>query len=177
MEKENQNIKMRLRNLKLKEMDARTISFLALFIAFVAVATLINLRGPNLSYFNLGEIAIYTVAFTFGSGAGAVSGAVGSALADTFLGYFLPWAPVTFVVKGVEGWLVGKIADGENWKKSLVAVLVGGHIMILGYGLTKVVLFSWPAALQEIGIDYGQMIIGGAVAIPLSTQLNKYFGK
>lgn len=177
MQRKNQNIRERFHGLKYKKMDARIISFLALFIAFVALATLISLRGPNLSYFNLGEVAIYTVALTFGGRAGAVSGAVGSALADILQGYFLPWAPITFIVKGIEGWLVGKIADVHKWKKSIVAVLAGGHVMIIGYGLTSAFFYGWPAGLQEIGIDYVQMILGGAAAIPLSAKLNSYFGK
>ena len=68
------------------------------------------------------------------------------------------------------------MAGGEtDLKKVITAILIGGHIMIVGYGITKGFLISWAAVLPEIFIDYGQMSIGAIVAIPISRQLIKYF--
>ncbi len=154
---------------------ARLIAMQALMVAFVSVATFIAVPGPSSSYFNLGEIAIYVVALTFGGKAGGVAGAFGSAITDVLLGYSI-WAPFTFVIKGLEGYVVGRIAGGEtDLKKVILAILIGGHIMIIGYGLTKGFLISWAAVLPEIIIDYGQMSIGAIVAIPISRQLIKHF--
>ena len=172
------NIQDHLKKLDMQHLDTRSLSFLALFIAFTAVATYLHIPGPSSSYFNLGEVAIYTIALTFGGRAGAVAGGVGSALMDIILGYSI-WAPFTFVIKGLEGLVVGKIAGGEKsgMDRKIFAIVVGGNIMIIGYALTKAFLLSWAVVLPEIGIDFAQMLIGGVLAIPLSHHLDNYFGK
>ncbi len=172
------NIQDHLKKLDMQHLDTRSLSFLALFIAFTAVATYLHIPGPSTSYFNLGEVAIYTIALTFGGRAGAVAGGVGSALMDIILGYSI-WAPFTFVIKGLEGLVVGKIAGGKKsgMDRKIFAIVVGGNIMIIGYALTKAFLLSWAVVLPEIGIDFAQMLIGGVLAIPLSHHLDNYFGK
>jgi uncharacterized membrane protein len=173
-----ENIQDHLKKNKLSNLDTRSLSFLALFIAFTAVATYLHIPGPSSSYFNLGEVAIYTIALTFGAKAGGIAGGVGSALMDIILGYSI-WAPFTFVIKGLEGLLVGKISS-QNEKKfdrKIFAIIVGGNVMILGYAIAKAFLLSWAVVLPEIGIDFAQMLIGGVLAIPLSHHLDNYFGK
>lgn len=175
----NKNIQEHLKNLKLQDLDTRSLSFLALFIAFTAVATYLHIPGPSSSYFNLGEVAIYTIALTFGAKAGGIAGGVGSALIDIILGYSI-WAPFTFIIKGVEGLIVGKIASQNEKKKfdrKIFAIVLGGNFMILGYALAKAFLLSWAVVLPEIGIDFAQMLIGGVIAIPLSHHIDNYFRK
>ena len=168
------NIKEVMKEFKFNDAGARLISYLALFTAFVAVGTYLHIPGPSSSYFNLGEVAIYIVALTFGSKAGGLTGAVGSSLMDILLGYSI-WAPFTFVIKGLEGWVVGKISREGSWLHNVLAIVAGGNIMIIGYATTKGFLISWAAILPEVGIDFAQMLIGGAVALPISHQLVKYF--
>ncbi len=170
------NIKDIFADFNLKEAGARIISYLALFIAFTAVATFIHIPGPGTSYFNLGELAIYSIALVFGGKAGGIAGGVGSAMADLILGYSI-WAPFTFVIKGLEGFVVGKISKEGNLMRNILAIIVGGHIMIIGYAITKGIIYSWAIVLPEIGIDYGQMIIGGIAAIIIAKKLNKYLKK
>lgn len=174
-----ENIQEHLKKLKLKQLDTRSLSFLALFIAFTAVATYLHIPGPSTSYFNLGEVAIYTIALTFGAKAGLIAGGIGSAMIDLILGYSI-WAPFTLIIKGLEGFLVGKIANQNTEQKmdrKIFAIIVGGNIMILGYALAKAFLLSWAVVLPEIGIDFAQMLIGGVLAIPLSHHLDNYFRK
>ncbi|MFO7814535.1 MAG: ECF transporter S component [Halanaerobiales bacterium] len=166
------DIKYQIRNLSFNNLTPRLISFLAMFTAFVAVGTYLHIPGPSSSYFNLGEVAIYIVALIFGSKAGGIAGGVGSALVDISLGFYSFWAPFTLVIKGLEGYFVGKIAKEGDLKSNILAIIVGGNIMVIGYAITKGFLISWPAVIPEIGIDYAQMIIGGLVALPLSRQLN-----
>lgn len=174
-----ENIQQHLKKINLQNLDPRTLSFLALFIAFTAVATYLHIPGPSSSYFNLGEVAIYTIALTFGAKAGGIAGGIGSAMIDLILGYSI-WAPFTFVIKGIEGLVVGKIAssDGETkMDKKIFAIIVGGNLMILGYALVKGFLLSWAVVLPEIGIDFAQMLIGGVIAVPLSHHIDNYFRK
>ena len=80
------------------------IALLSLFTAMTTVATTI-LIVPNPAtggYFNLGDTFVMLSGFLLGPLGGFIAGGVGSAMGDIALGYF-PWAPITFVVKGLEG--------------------------------------------------------------------------
>ncbi len=155
-------------------LDAKTVAFSAVFAAAVAIATLaISIPfGPG--YLNCGEIVIYTAAFLFGSLVGGLAGGIGAASVDLILGGFAVWAPITFVVKGLEGFVVGKVS-GESIKSKLIAVLLGAPIMIAGYVLATWYMYGYPAALFfELPIDILQAGLGAAVAIPLSHTLQNY---
>src|SRR6056297_3019050 len=108
-------LKDKLKNFKVKDINTKILAYIALFIAFVAVATYIYIPGPASSYFNLGEVAIYVIAFIFGAKSACIAGALGSSLVDVLLGYSI-WAPFTLIIKGLEGYVVGKISkqDKEN---------------------------------------------------------------
>lgn len=148
---------------------------MALFAAATTVATMI-LRIPfGKGYFNLGEILIFAAALTFGPIVGGVAGGLGAALADMFSGFLLPWAPITFFLKGIEGYLAGKLGYGKSLKNQVFAILLGGLILIIGYPAATWVLYGWPAVLPELYMDIMQVIIGGIVAIPLSNTLKKIF--
>lgn len=169
------NIKEELRNLSVNNLSGRVLSFLAFFIAFVALATyFIRIPGLNTSYYNLGEVAIFTLALIFGKKAGFFAGAFGSALVDLIVAPI--WAPFTFVIKGFEGWLVGKIAGEGSLGKKILAVVVGGHVMIIGYALSVWILYGWPAVIPEIVSNYGQALVGAVVALPLAKQIEKVLG-
>ena len=161
-----------LKNFSLKNLHSRLIAFLSLFIAFTAIATYIRIPGVHAQYYNLGEAAIYTLALVFGSKVGAVAGAAGSAIVDIIVAPI--WAPFTFIIKGLEGWIVGKVSQKNNFKKNIIAIIIGGHIMIIGYFLSVWLLYDWPAALMEIAGNYGQAFVGGLIALPLSKQIQKY---
>lgn len=55
----------------------------------------------------------------------------------------------------------------------VISVFSGGIIMILGYYIYEIYLFGAGAALLEIPINIGQMIIGLIVAIPLTRSVSK----
>ncbi len=164
------NIKEDLKVLKLNSLSVHSIAYLALFIAAVSLGTFIKVPGLNTSYYNLGEVFIYTIALVFGKKAGAIAGAFGSALVDLLL--FPVWAPFTFIIKGFEGWIVGKLA-GNKLSKKVLALVAGGHVMIIGYALVVWSLYGWPAVLPEIAGNYGQAAVGAIIAIPLARQIGK----
>jgi len=159
-------------SINFSELKTLDLAFLALFIVFTAVATALAIPGPYGSYFNLGEVAIYLVALLCGPITGALAGAVGSALTDIFLGYTI-WAPFTFVIKGLEGYLVGHFGRPLTLKKSILAICIGGLWMILGYAGATLILYSWPAVLPEVLIDIAQVVIGGVIAVPLALKLKR----
>jgi uncharacterized membrane protein len=147
----------------------------AIFAAFVVVATII-LRFPIVvtnGYFNLGETVIYIVALVLGPFIGAVAG-TGASIADVITGY-AQYAPGTFAIKGIEGFIVGFLNKKLSAKiKNMticasIAVLIGGLEMVLGYFLyeTLVLGIAPLVALVEVPLNVLQMLIGLLIAVPV----------
>lgn len=152
----------------MKDSMKRT-ALLGLFGALVIVATAV-MRFPvptfNL-YFNLGEAVIYLTALLFGGPSGAIVGGVGSALADVLGGYPV-WAPITLIIKGIEGYVVGKMAERVS---AVWAVALGALIMMTGYAFTAGVLYGVGAVPVELSGDLVQVLAGGVIALFLHHRL------
>ncbi len=148
---------------------SRKIALFSIYSALVCVATFIHVPVPGFRiYFNLGEGAIYTIAILFGAFAGGIAGGLGSALADLLLGYPL-WAPFTLIIKGTEGFIVGKLARHNK----PLALTAGAAIMISGYAISAGVLYGWGAAPVEAITDITQCSVGVLIAVPLVRVLQK----
>lgn len=145
----------------------------ALLIGLTLAATMIMVPlAPFPLYFNLGEIVVYTAALVFGWRFGLAAGAVGAACADVVLGYAM-WAPITFVVKGVEGLLVGILSSGRGGWRDIVAVVVGALWMIAGYSLSAYAMFGWGGFVHELPLDVLQCAVGGVAALGLAAALRR----
>ena len=149
--------------------NAKRIALGAVMAATVAVATMLHIPLPGLRiYFNLGEGIIYTIAILFGARYGAACGGIGAAMADIVLGYPL-WAPLTLLIKGTEGYVVGKLAP----KGRLKAIAAGAMIMIAGYTTSAGILYGWKVAPVEFLTDIAQTGIGAAFALVFIPILKK----
>ncbi|MBM7556631.1 ECF transporter S component [Halanaerobacter jeridensis] len=152
----------------------KKLALRGLMIALVTVATyLIRIPIPATSgYINAGDSMIFLASIVFGPQVGLIAGGLGSALADLLAGY-AQYAPITLVVKGLEGWVVGKIAlqtakRAELNIKDIVAILVGGAVMVIGYYCGEAILFkSLVAPAAEIVPNIGQAIGSAVIALPL----------
>lgn len=154
-------------NEKEEILGAKEVALSSVFAAAVAAATIMVSIPVGFGYLNFGEIVIYTAAFLFGGIVGGVAGGVGAAAADIILGWAF-YAPITLILKGSEGFLVGKIS-GNSLKSKLMGVGAGAPVMIGGYTLARAYLEGTPAALfQELPIDIIQALVGAAIAIPLT---------
>ena len=145
------------------------LSLVAIMSAFVAVTTLfVRVPNPMGGYFNLGDVAIFVVALTFNPVIGGVAGGFGSAIAD-MIGFPVFVIP-TLLVKGVEGFLAGMISDKKSPLRDILAVLVGGGAMILGYFLIELFVLQWGlgGASGEVPGNMGQIIIGAVLGIPIA---------
>jgi uncharacterized membrane protein len=146
----------------------------AIFAALVAVATLLFVVPiPATSgYFNLGETLIYAAALLLGPAIGAIAGA-GASIADVLVA--AQYAPGTFTIKAIEGFLVGFLYKELNKKiKSItvcasIAVAVGGFEMVAGYFLYETLALGYPVlvALAEVPLNTVQMVVGLAIAVPV----------
>ena len=151
-------------------LDATVVSLSAVVGAAVAVATMAISIPVGLGYLNFGEVVIYTAAFLFGGVVGGLGGGIGAAAADVVLGFAF-YAPITLVAKGLEGYVVGRLA-GESVRRKAIAVAAGAPLMIAAYVLARAYLEGVPAALfQELPIDVLQAVVGFAIAVPLSQAL------
>jgi uncharacterized membrane protein len=150
------------------------IAAAAIFAALVAVATLIFVVPiPATSgYFNLGETIIYIAALLLGPLVGVTAGA-GAAISDALVA--AQYAPGTFAIKGIEGFLVGFLFNKLNRKiknitiSATIAVVVGGLEMVIGYLLYETLVLGYPIALAlaEVPFNLVQMAVGLAVAVPV----------
>jgi len=154
----------------------------ALLIALVFIATsFIKIKLPvsvNGGLIHMGNTMLFTASLVFGGRKGAAAGAFGMALFD-FFSEWAAWTPFTFVVRGVMGYLIGKIAylnhkSGRSWAYNLLGIVVGALWMIAGYYLTEVILYgNWLQPMTSILGNVTQIVIGAAVALPLTAALKK----
>jgi uncharacterized membrane protein len=164
----------------------KIIAMNGIMMALVFAATFFT-RIPipmTQGYFNIGDTIIIITAIMAGPASGFVVGALGSMLADVAAGYFL-FAPLTLVVKGLEGYLTGKI-NGLNigglsavWKK-VIAISVGMLVMAVGYFIGEAYLLSlfskemgYAVAAAELPLNMLQAGISGVVGFLLSTLMTK----
>lgn len=171
----------------MKSRPEKVIVINGMFVALVFLATyFIRFRGPiSPGYINLGDAVIIAAALIYGKYGAMAAGALGSALADIAVPGGLIFTPVTFVVKGFEGYLAGAIAErsGENGNKErvwLTAAAAGAAVMVLGYFVAEATVlklfnetFGLTAALAELPFNMVQGAAGAAGGYALARALEK----
>ncbi len=147
-----------------------------LFGAIVMVVTmLVRIPLPFISagsYINAGDAVIYAAAVVLGGPWGAAAAGIGSMLADLLVGAAM-YAPGTLVIKALMGLAVGLLAGRESrWPRLLLAMSVGGVIMVAGYALYEAVLIG-PAWLASVPYNLLQLAGGVALGIPLTLAIRR----
>lgn len=178
---------------KVKDLVLSSMLITLVFVStyFIQFHLPISLNSGGLVH--LGNTMLFSIAIVFGPAKGAISGAFGMGLFDLASGWVI-WAPCTFVVRGVQGFIIGKIANGNNrngdsviW--NVIAILVSSVWMIAGYfiynvGMTILSQSStatwstkWAAALanglSSIPGDLLQTAFGLILGLPLVFALKK----
>ena len=151
--------------------NSLTLSMIAIFGAFTCVVTMViafPLPATN-GFINIGDAVVMLTGLLFGPIIGGIAGGVGSSLADLFLGFPI-YAPATLVIKGLEGFFVGLIANpkkNDRWNyRDFIGVIVGGLIMISGYFLYEVIIYGVPSALYEFILNgIIQFGLGSVIAL------------
>ena len=154
-----------------------TIAMSAMMAAMVTVTTYIfQIPVPQTEgYINVGDAMVFTVGLVFGPVIGGFAGGIGSAISDLAGGYSY-FAPVTLVVKGLEGTIAGLVSNGKNFWRDVTAVSIGGIIMISGYFLAEAFLMGFGVAVASVEIpgNLFQVVFGGVVSIPISATVRKF---
>jgi uncharacterized membrane protein len=168
---------------RLVRSPAFRIASLAILTAVTAVFTYVVRIpvAPTRGYLNLGDVAIYFTAFTFGPVTALVSGGLGTALADIISGYS-QWAPISLLVHGLQGLVAGLL--GGILRRSrrgvfnpywLVGAAGGTVIMCGGYLLAGTFMVGFGAALVELPGNLLQNLAGVAGGIPLAMAVLKAY--
>lgn len=159
-----------------EQIKSMTIAAMCIALTYVATA-FINVRLPiqaNGGLIHLGNTALFIAAVLFGKKTGAIAGGVGMALFDLTSGW-TAWAPFTFVIVGLMGFLVGLIT--EKHKKVgwiVLSMAVALVVKVAGYYIAEVILYgNWRAPVTSIPGNIIQVVVGGVIALPLILALKK----
>lgn len=157
----------------MKKIKTKDLTILAMFIALTTVATmLIQIPIPaTKGYINIGDTILICAGLLLGKTAGGVAGSIGSALADilSLYGYY---APITFVVKGIEGFLAGYLKEKNI--NFVVCGLIAGLVMALGYFIAEgTILYNFEAAATALPANIIQGVAGSILASVLYKAIEK----
>lgn len=154
----------------------------AMMIGLVFSATaFLSIKLPiaaNGGLVHLGSAMLFIVAILFGPKKGALAGAIGMGLFDV-LGGWLLWSPITLVARGLQGYIIGKIAHGASRRGrhtgwNIVGMLVSIPVMLVVYYIGEGILYGhWLAPLASIPGNIVQNFLGVAIAIPVCLALRK----
>lgn len=160
-------------------MKTKELCIHGLLIALVAVCTMVFQIPVSATqgYVHLGDSMILLVGVFFGARYGMVAGGIGSALADVLSGYS-HWAPFTLIIKGLMGWLIGKIAAGKKDKfftgKNVLASVVGIAWMVFGYFIGGGILkSSFAVAATSIPENIVQGVAGAIIFFVVGAAFHK----
>jgi len=171
----------------MKKVSTKFIVLNGLMIALVFAATRFTAIPSPIppGYFNLGDAIIMTGAVLLGRRTGLIAGALGSMLADIAYGAFI-YAPVTFVVKGLEGYIIGILAENKQANrlpmvaKITLSTLVGAIFMVAGYFVSEATFLraidenlGFAAAVTNLPTNIAQGGTSVVVAVLLLTALLK----
>jgi uncharacterized membrane protein len=149
-------------------------------ITFLFTAVLPIPVGPTAGGLShLGNVPVFVAAFVFGSRHAAFSGAIGMALFDLSSGAYAIWAPYTFIIRLVMGYIVGGISqkkNGTHLAYNLAGFLLSSIWMMVGYYFAEVILYgNWIAPFTSIVGNITQLVIGIAIALPVTLFVKKYY--
>lgn len=130
------------------------IAMAGAFAALTCAATaLLHIRSPLGGYFNMGDTLVLLSVLLLGKKWGTAAGAMGAALADVLLAYFI-YAPATLLIKALTALTAAGIfglLKKKNYFTLLLACALGEIVMAAGYFLFELFLYglggSWESLL------------------------------
>ncbi|MGI6466691.1 MAG: ECF transporter S component [Sphaerochaetaceae bacterium] len=166
------------------QLTAIRIALTAMLTAVVVVFTLIvRVPTPIKGYISLCDVAIVFSAYMFGPWVGFIAGGLGTGIAD-LLGGYAQWAPLSFIIHGLQGLVialiarkkvVAKIPADASILRMVIAGVVGMVVMTGGYYLAGGVLYGFKAALSEVALNAMQSGVGVVVGIIVSKAVLKAY--
>lgn len=155
--------------------DTKKMVRYAVLMALTTVLTM-TIQIPTIAtngYLNLGDMVVFIAALTLGKKGGFIVGSFGSAMADILTSY-THYAPITFIVKGLEGYIAGRVLETDIGKKfPVLATAIGGIFMAFGYYIAEVFMYGPIASLASVPGNLVQGLFGALSSIVLYTALKK----
>lgn len=131
---------------------------IAVLTALTTVATF-AIKIPTVAtegYVNVGDTVVMFAAIALGPIAGFIAGGLGSCLADLISGY-PHWILPTFIIKGIEGLIVGllfrlfKKTKLNEYVSAGICAVIGAIVMIAGYFVASTIM-KGSAAVALTGV-------------------------
>ena len=114
----------------------------------------------------------YGSSFVLGKRGAFIVGGLGSALADLLLGY-AHYAPITLVVKGLEGYIAGSLLGRDIGKRRpIIATSVAGVFMAIGYFIPELFIYG-KGAIASLPGNIMQGLLGAVTSVVLYTALKR----
>lgn len=150
----------------MKDNKTKSITKIGILIAITVLMTMvisIPIVGGN-GYVNLGDMVIFITALLLNRRYAFIVGGIGSFLADVFLGYSL-YAPASFIVKGLEGFIAGSLLNTKLGKKyPFISTVTAGIWMAFGYYIFETFLYGAKGAIVSVPANLVQGIVGAVLA-------------
>lgn len=147
------------------------VIYASMFSAIIFVFTYIGVQVPAFGAFggltHMGTLVMFIISIKYGKYYGALSGAIGMTLFD-LLSPWAAWAPGTFVVRIIAGYVFGLVAEskegqGMSMTKNWLSLGLGGLVIVVGYFVFEALfLGSGLAALRSIPGNILQLVIASA---------------
>ncbi len=154
----------------------------SLSIGLIYVATaIIGIEIPTLNkggLIHFGTGMLFIMAIVLGPKKGAIAGALGMGMFDFFSPYII-WTPTTVITRAVMGLIVGYIAygggkAGKNTVRNIIAMVLGGLWMIVGYYIGEAITFgNWITPVQSISGNLAQIVVGLPIALFIVEAMKK----
>ncbi|MDI9455911.1 MAG: ECF transporter S component [Spirochaetota bacterium] len=160
-----------------KEKHALKVAVVAVLTAVVVVFTLVVRIPTTKGYLNLCDVAICFIAFTFGPVSAFLAAGLGTAIADLISGY-AQWAPISFIVHGIEGLLIALIVRKQPLSKMRILLAAIGCVLTvsLGYFVLSALFISTVAvAAAEIPPNMIQAGVGVVFGLALSKAIKRAY--
>lgn len=153
----------------------RTFVRIAMLTALACILTMFpQIPTGTGGYVHFGDSIIYVSSIFLGPLAGAIVGALGHSMADILSGYVI-FAPLTFLVKGIMGYVIGKILYNHICKtRFIIAAIVSLAIVTLGYFFGEIPLFgvvTASAVFISSPIQWLMSVIASSIFVPI---IHKY---
>ncbi len=158
----------------MKESNLKLLIRYAVLMALTVVMTMV-IHIPTIGtqgYLNLGDMVVFLAAILLGKKGGFFVGGIGSAMADLLLGY-THYAPITLIVKGLEGFIAGSLLETEvGQRKPIIATSIAGIFMAFGYFIPEIFMYG-KAAIASIPGNIMQGLLGAVTSVVLYSALKK----
>ncbi|MGI5848531.1 MAG: ECF transporter S component [Christensenellales bacterium] len=146
----------------------RTLIISSMLAALIFVFTYL-IRIPVTAtgaYMNIGDCIIYSSGLLVGVPWAAAASGIGSMFSDILVGGGI-YIPATLVIKGLMGYVCAAIMKNARLPRFVLACVLGGAIMVAGYGIFEWFAFGWAYAVGTVIYNLVQWAAGVAGAIAL----------